>query len=226
MRGAGARRTAVVISGEGAYRDPWHAYDVTSARLAAILDEQGITVSIRPDVDDALATLDADLLVVNAGDAGSAAAALPTAGAAAGLLRHLASGKPLLAVHSSASAFAGLDEWEDIVGARWVDKTMHPDFGPADIVVHANRHVIVDGATDFTLNDERYSFLRLADDIVPLATHSHDGIEHPLLWAREWRSARVVYDALGHDEQSYDSPEHAALIARSVQWLLGDLDLP
>jgi hypothetical protein len=31
-----------------------------------------------------------------------------------------------------------------------------------------------------------------------------------------------VYDALGHDGASYDSPEHRAIVANAAAWLLGD----
>jgi len=30
-----------------------------------------------------------------------------------------------------------------------------------------------------------------------------------------------VYDALGHDARSYDSPEHAEILRRSIRWLAG-----
>ena len=102
------------------------------------------------------------------------------------------------------------------------------------------RHPIVAGLGDFELCDERYSYLRVAPDVIPLATHQHDGIEHPLLWARTWPApgpdaaalrgaaartsgARIVYDALGHDGRSYDPPEHTEIIGRAIRWLAGDL---
>src|SRR5262249_13620046 len=117
----------------------------------------------------------------------------------------------------------------------------HPDYGLARVRVYPDRHPIVAGLADFELQDERYSYLRMAPDVVPLATHRHDGIEHPLLWARTWTApgadagagaapaqsaglaqpARVVYDALGHDVRSYDSPEHAEILRRSIRWLAG-----
>jgi type 1 glutamine amidotransferase len=33
----------------------------------------------------------------------------------------------------------------------------------------------------------------------------------------------VIYDALGHDERSYDSPGHREIIARAARWLVADL---
>jgi uncharacterized protein len=105
---------------------------------------------------------------------------------------------------------------------------MHPDYGLSRIHVYPGRHPIAATAGDFELYDERYSYLKVADDVVPLATHMHDGIEHPILWARAWDAAesagaRVVYDALGHDGRSYDSPVHREILARAARWLAGDL---
>jgi type 1 glutamine amidotransferase len=117
------------------------------------------------------------------------------------------------------------DGWEEITGGYWErGVTMHPPLGKTRVRVAPDRHPIVAGLTDFTLEDERYTFLRVAPDVEPLAWHEHEGAEHPLLWARTVRDARVVYDALGHDARSYDSAARRELLARSAAWLLDDLD--
>ena len=46
---------------------------------------------------------------------------------------------------------------------------------------------------------------------------------HRLVWTRQNGRSRVLYDALGHDTTSYDSPGHVALLRRAVRWLLHDL---
>ncbi|WP_223694308.1 ThuA domain-containing protein [Leifsonia poae] len=82
-----------------------------------------------------------------------------------------------------------------------------------------DRHPIVAGLGDFEVDDERYTYLRTAPDLVPLATHEHEGVEYPLLWARTYGDARIVYDALGHDAASFASPTHRTIIARAAHWL-------
>ncbi len=48
-----------------------------------------------------------------------------------------------------------------------------------------------------------------------------DGVEHPLVWARELDSgSRVVVDLLGHDHRSMTHLAHHELLRRSVAWLL------
>lgn len=129
----------------------------------------------------------------------------------------------MLAIHVGACTLLGLPEWEQVTGAAWVPgRSTHPKAGPGWILTYPDRHLICGPVTDFSLTDERYVHLRIAPDVVPFACHQHDGRLHPLLWARTWHNARVVADLLGHDERSYDSPEHRTLISRAARWLTGD----
>ncbi len=219
--------SALIVSGAGRYADPWHAYDATSARIEAVLTDHGFRVDTSEDVEGSLARLDngTELLVVNAGistwdspeDASDRAARQ-------GLLRFLGRGGPVLAMHSSASTLPTVPEWEGIIGCRWVEgTTMHPTIGIGHIGVHPERHSIVAQSADFDIWDERYSYLRVMGDLVPLASHEHGGLKHPLLWARRYGRSRVVYDALGHDERSYDSGDHVAIIGRAARWLVEGL---
>jgi type 1 glutamine amidotransferase len=136
----------------------------------------------------------------------------------------------VLAVHAAPICFDDWPEWGDIVGAHWVWGTSdHPPLGLASVTVHTGAHEIVDGVGDFEVVDEVYSHLDVRPDVKPLATSHHDGADHPLLWARQYAppsgegpGARVVYDALGHDERSFDHPVHRAIIRRAARWLRGE----
>jgi hypothetical protein len=219
---------ALIVSGGGDYTDPWHPFATTTGELATILRELGHEVTVSDRVEETLAGLVdpatwPDLLVINAGNAEQPGPADPAV--ATGVLAYLAAGHPLLVSHISATAFVDWPEWEAILGGRWVRGTsMHPDQDLARVEVATDAHPIVAGVVDFTVFDERYSYLRLGSDIEQLAWHEHDGLRHPLLWVHSYGPARVVYDALGHDGRSYESAEHRMLVARSAQWLLGELD--
>lgn len=220
---------ALILSGSGRYDDPWHPFADTSARLAGILSGEGFEAEVSGDVDARLATLGQnppDLLVLNIGDPALTAPDDPQPEAERrardGLLSYLADGRPLLAMHVTSTSLRGVPEWEGILGGVWVrGTTMHPDYSRARIRVYPERHPIVSGLADFEVDDERYTYLRTAPDLVPLATHDHDGQEFPLLWTRTYGNARVVYDALGHDTASYDSEPHRAIIAAAARWLVG-----
>jgi len=227
---------ALVISGAGRYADPWHRFAATSAAIAEIVTEAGIAAEVADDVDRALAMLPTaapDLLVLNIGDpAGPRPADAPDDApdpdrderSRAGLLGHLAAGRPLLALHVSSTSLRYVPEWEGVLGGIWVPgTTMHPDQGDARIEVDTDAHPIVRGVADFEVHDERYSWMRVSPQVRGLVWHEHDRARHPLLWTHDYRGSRVVYDALGHDERSYLSPERRTLVSRAARWLLGDL---
>ncbi|MFJ6157128.1 ThuA domain-containing protein [Pseudarthrobacter sp. NPDC092184] len=224
---------ALLLSGVGRYADPWHPFAETSAALASLLREAGFDVVIPADVDCALEELAGtaetglpELLVVNVGLPRDGQQSPGTPGATAGLVCWLGSGRPMLVSHSSATSFVDCPEWEGGLGGRWVRGTsMHPDYGPATVRIRPASGPVVDGMQDFTLPDERYSFLRTSPRITVHATHTHEGTEHPLMWSllrqpSDGRSAgRTLYDALGHDAASYESPEHRELLGRAISWL-------
>jgi type 1 glutamine amidotransferase len=219
--------TAVILSGAGRYADPWHPFDETSRCLADLLERGGVTASIAEDVDEAMTRLGGvDLLVVNAGDPSrSDVPALDLTAARAGFTAALTRGISVLGTHTAAASLSDYPEWESVLGGRWLPEvSMHPPIGPARIQVHPDRHDIVaelgDFETyDFETYDERYSRLRVAADVVTMASHTLDGAEHPLLWARTAGASRVVYSALGHDARAYETPQVRSLLSRAVEWL-------
>ena len=226
----------LLLSGAGRYSDPWHPFPETSARVADTLRDAGLDVTVSDDVDGALARLVGeapDLLVLNIGAADGPLApgvkdappdAARDAASRDGLLAHLSAGRPLLALHVSATSLGFVPEWESILGGIWVrGTTMHPDYDRAHIQVETDAHPIVAGIRDFDTDDERYSWMRVDPAVRALAWQEHDGMRHPLLWTHGYGGAQVVYDALGHNATSYDSPEPRELVARSARWLLGQL---
>jgi type 1 glutamine amidotransferase len=140
------------------------------------------------------------------------------AAVAAVLAPFLARGGGLLAMHSAAVAFPQEPSWRATIGAVWEHgRTFHPPLGPSRIHRTEVAHPIADGLGDFEVFDERYTDLDLVAGLTPVYTHA-DG---PAVWAREVGGGRVVYDALGHDVRSYESPGHAALLRRAAAWLRG-----
>jgi type 1 glutamine amidotransferase len=223
MRKGLAVTKAVVVSGAGRYSDPWHPFAETSEALARILAEEGLHAHVAENVDETLANTRAfDLVLVNIG---APQWGDPAADAAVrlGVLEHLHAGKPLMSHHVSVTSLPTFPEWEAITGATWVrGTTMHPEYGWAHISVHAERHPIVGGLSDFDIQDERYAHLRVSPTVFPVLTHHYEGTDQALLWPRTYRGARIVYDALGHDRRSYESTEHRTILRRAVCWLLDE----
>ncbi|WP_353808996.1 ThuA domain-containing protein [Agromyces sp. SYSU T00194] len=229
--------TAVILSGHGRYDDPFHPFIDTSQALADLLVEEGLTVEIVHDTDARLAAgLDGvDLLVVHTGDPWRSlvdATLLPERerrtpapevleAERANLAAAVERGIGLLGIHAAAASLRDLPQWRELLDGEWNSEvSFHPPLGVAELHVHRDAHPIVAGADDFSLVDERYTDLVLGEHVEPLVEHTYDGERHPLVWARETGRTRLVYDALGHDLRSYESPEHVALLRRAVAWLL------
>lgn len=212
----------VLISGSGPYADAWHPFPETSGQIAAIIEGLGYTVRITEEVETGLADPGpCRLLVVNIGNPSNPRPPELIEAARAGIEAHLAVGGAILGVHSSATSLPTLPEWPVILGGRWVrGKSMHPPQGPTTISITTVDHPITSGLTDFAIFDERYSYLETQPDITVLCEHSHDGLRHPVVWARETDRYRVVYDGLGHDTASYDSTGHVKLLHHVVRWLM------
>ena len=214
---------ALVISGGGAYADAWHQFTSTSARLAGIVEDAGYSVEVADDVGGALRRPGScRLLVINIGNPLQPPPPEAIAAFRSGLANHCAAGGALLGMHSSLTALPGELDWPELLGGVWIrGRTMHPPHGQGRILLADSRHPITAGLTDFTVDDERYSYLQTEPDIQVLYEHEHDGRRHALVWVRQQDDRRAVYDALGHDVGSYDSPGHQAFLRRSIRWLFG-----
>jgi uncharacterized protein len=226
---------ALVLSGAGRYADPWHRYRETSPLIRDILAGAGMAVEIDEDIDGRLADLrGVDLLVVNAGDPTSNVDAGPPPDGATiraardGLAAFVVRGGALLGIHAAAASLVDYPAWTRTLGARWVPGvSTHPPFGLievalTDVAVEARHGFPVDDLGDFSLHDEGYIFLTVADDVTVLAGHDHEGRRHPLLLTHVVGPSRAVYDALGHDVRAYASEAHRRVLTRAVRWLLED----
>ena len=235
-----------MLAGRGRYEDPWHDMAATSHRVAEVLsaptvdgtDDLGspaYRVSVRGAFPDALDDLDhagddVDLVVVNTSsgrpDPGFDGDDARWAGFHERLRAWADAGRPVLGLHQAANTFADAADWERVLGGRWVDGTsMHPDIGEAELTLTGADHDLAGVLRDVTSGtvtafDERYSYLRVAESSTVLLTQQHDGIDHPVVWVSGAPGVRCVYDALGHDARSYDSPSRQALLRAEVTWLL------
>jgi len=213
----------LIVTGAGRYVDPWHRFSETSSKLAEVITARGHRVEMSEDVERSLLSLaDRRLVVINIGNPQPARPEPTMIEIQQSLLDHLESGGGLLGMHASATSFTTMPRWPEILGGRWVrGTTMHPPLHLARIHLRPGAHQVAGEESDFEVLDERYSYLEVGDDISVIGEHVHDGVVHPMIWAREHGAGRVVYDGLGHDTRSYDSVGHRALLGRAVDWLTG-----
>jgi type 1 glutamine amidotransferase len=138
------------------------------------------------------------------------------------LLDYLASPRPVLGLHAAANTFAVVPQWARRLGVRWVDGvSMHPPIGWQRLIP-APLTPVLKGLDEVVVYDELYSNLELLRPARALLTHHLDGLDHPLVLARQEGPQRTIYDALGHGTESYASRSRQDLLRREVRWLLRD----
>ena len=151
------------------------------------------------------------------------------------------SGKGLVAIHASGdSSLASFwPWWEEQLGTEFVSHPADPQFQTADVVVLAEGHPVMAGlGPKFSHEDEWYTFTGpVAGEVVVLAgldesTYSPVnkvyGVEdlrmgpepedHPIIWAKCPGNGRIVYSALGHKAEAYDSEPNKLLMRNMMDW--------
>lgn len=219
-----------------------HAHDFDAIRdaLVVVVTSAGHDVTATSDPDDAVTLLDtADALVVDglwwrmAGDAydrwRAAHAYSPPAATRRALMRFVADGGAMVALHTTAICFDDWPEWGDVVGGKWQwGISSHPPFGPvsADVVAERSTHPVVVGLpATISLDDEVYGDLDLHADLDVLVTARRDGddTDQPVVWTHRYGDGRVVFDGFGHDAASIRHPDNSRLITQALAWtLVGD----
>ncbi len=221
------------------WQHPWSA---TAPFWDDFFRELHLPCSVHEDLDEGCAALekqDHDLLVVSALRWSMAqnerfaphraqwAYDIPHAARAA-IAQHLEKGGALLAIHAASISFDSWPEWEDMLGGRWVwDQSGHPPYGPIQTRIIRKDHPMTRGVADFESIDEVYGSLRRSCDSTVLAESRASGQAWmPTVWCREWRGARICYDALGHNMASFTAPDHRRLLVQAVEWLMSANNLP
>jgi uncharacterized protein len=201
----------VILSGVTGTDDPWHDFQATSQAVASCLRDIGWTCTVATTVEATPEPLrQADLLIVNTG--------LHSPPGPDGLLDYLASHRPILGLHAAANTFATVPQWTQRLGVRWIEgMSMHPPIGWQRLVPTPAL-----GALDeVVVYDELYSKLDVLQPATVVLAHQLDGVNQPLVLAREDGAQRTIYDALGHGIESYESPSRQELLSREARWLLG-----
>lgn len=213
----------LLVSGVGPYADFWHAFERTSPLIAATLRGGGYDVEVRDTVPGALRDVaDFDLLVVNAGGGIAEEHTAPSEAFdddLAALKGYLADDGAVLSIHTGNGAFGQLPQFRGAVGGCWGEASYHPDIGDAVFTPApgAADHPVWEGLTTVEVFDESYAALELDPGVTPLVQHTTVGEPQIMGWAV---GKRVIFDGLGHDERSYESPTRRALLLNEVAWLL------
>jgi uncharacterized protein len=132
-----------------------------------------------------------------------------------GILSFVSNGGGLLVIHNGISLQSNY-EFAQLVGAKF---TGHPPYTKLNVEACKNNHVILEGISDFEIEDEpyRYDFNNFSEKTV-LIEYKQDGVVYPAGWAIQYGLGRIVYLMPGHDTVSFKNEMYRKLILRSGMW--------
>ena len=217
-----------------------HPYEESTPVLGAFLKSAGHEVTITEDASVIGKPADMnryDALVFN-----TLRANIPDHGDLAlsakeqvGLKDFISSGKGFVCIHIAGYLADTWPEYHDITGGGWIPgKSFHPPYGKFTVNVSDSNHAGVHGVSDFTTNDELYMGLAFRDgnDVFITGTTEEwtrpqgpereamqiPGGTYPLGWTRKYGDGKVFVLLLGHDGQSFQTPEFQKIVLNGVDW--------
>jgi type 1 glutamine amidotransferase len=158
------------------------------------------------------------------------------------------SGGGLILQHGSGDGSAGANwPWyRDLVGTKFIGHPADPQFQNARVVTLAENHPVMFGiGPEFYHTEEWYSFDgSVSGDVVVLAGLDESSYsprndvygdvsdlrmgpepsDHPIIWAKCPGEGRMVYSALGHHVQSYETEAHLTLLRNAMAWVRKETD--
>jgi uncharacterized protein len=148
---------------------------------------------------------------------------------------YIEGGGGFVAMHGSAGDPAYFWDWyaDKLIGARFNAHPMNPQFQDARIVVNQAHPLAADLPTEWTMNDEWYSFHTNpravgADVILTLDESTYKPVgpmeqdlrmgDHPLAWTNCIGMGRMFYSAIGHRPETYAQKHHVDLLETAITW--------
>ena len=139
-------------------------------------------------------------------------------------IKLLEKGKGLVFLHHSLASFQAWDEYERIIGGRYVESGsdqerstyQHDVEVPVQIADHM--HPITTGVTDFLIYDEVYGNFRVLPTVHPLLRTTHPESGELIGWTNRYGNSRIVYIQLGHDHYAYENPNYRRLLKQAIDW--------
>ena len=153
-----------------------------------------------------------------------------------GLKAFISSGKGFVCIHIAGCLPEAWPEYHDITGGGWIMGTsFHPPYGKFTVNISDSKHAGVHGVADFNTNDELYmgnvAFGDGNDVFITGTTEEWarpEGPERPAMqipggtfplgWTRKYGDGKVFVLLLGHDGQSFQSPEFQKIVLNGVDW--------
>ena len=145
-----------------------------------------------------------------------------------GYLNLTIKGKPLLFLHHSICSYQNWDEFEKILGGKYIQKA--PGIPENELSAFKNRvwmnveivnpsHPVTKNITDFKIFDEAYRNLRISKDITPLLKTGSPESSPVIGWEKKYNNSKIVYIEFGHNRIAYENSNYRKLIQQSIRYL-------
>lgn len=136
-------------------------------------------------------------------------------------------GKPFLFLHHSLVSYQKWNEFEKIVGGKFIQegKKVPEELVSTydhDVWVYCNveRYTpITSGFRDLRFFDEVYGNVQVSDDIKPLLRTRHPKSMDFVAWQNVYNKSNVVYIQPGHDKRTYESEDYRKLLLQAIKYL-------
>ena len=125
-------------------------------------------------------------------------------------------GKGLFALHSATVVDEKHTKYIDLIGGIFIHHSHYHEF---PVKIEDKKHPITSGVDDFKISDELYVLDREPAGAHILATALWEDKVQPLLYTKSYGKGKVLYNAMGHDQASYENPAFQKLMIQGLKWI-------
>ena len=146
----------------------------------------------------------------------------------AAFLNVLKEGKALVFLHHSLVSYQEWDEFERIIGGRYVlankdqDSSTYRHDVEIPVMLADKDHPITSGMNNFIIHDEVYGKFKVLPIVHPLLKTTHPESGEIIGWTNEYGLSRIVYLQLGHDHYAFENPNYRRLLKQAIDWVQAD----
>ncbi|MDF1573864.1 MAG: ThuA domain-containing protein [Bacteroidales bacterium] len=143
----------------------------------------------------------------------------------AAFIRILERGKGLVFLHHSLVSYQDWEEFERIIGGRYVldeenqDNSTYRHDVDVPVTLMDKDHPVTRGLKDFIIHDEVYGNFRVQPGVRPLLKTTHPESGEIIGWTNHYGNSRIVYIQPGHDHFAYENPNYRRLLKQAIDWV-------
>ena len=126
-------------------------------------------------------------------------------------------GKKFIGIHAATVINPENTKYIEMIGGRFIHHSPYHEF---TVKVADPGHTVLEGISDFKITDELYVLDRAPAAASIFLTAFWEDHAQPMMYLRAYGRGRVLYNALGHNQDAYENPNFKKLVINSVKWIL------